>query len=77
MRDKGWKDCPSCGSIDSMKQSNSMVFKVDKFGIDLSGLSGYECSVCHDGILSSASSELLESHIKMARTNLNKTQDYC
>ncbi len=58
MKEKIWVDCPACGSSGTMvyKKNISETFRhTDYKPVTISGLDGYFCSVCGDGIYSSKS----------------------
>ncbi|TGM87894.1 type II toxin-antitoxin system MqsA family antitoxin [Leptospira licerasiae] len=54
MKEKVWKDCPSCGSRDSMQYKKKQKFTAKVHGSDetvnVTDLDGYFCSVCGEGI---------------------------
>ncbi|EIE01472.1 type II toxin-antitoxin system MqsA family antitoxin [Leptospira licerasiae] len=54
MKEKVWKDCPSCGALDSMQYRKNLKFaaKVHKSGetVYVKDLDGYFCSACSDVI---------------------------
>ena len=67
MRDKVWKNCPSCGSENSMQHSQKLVFQSKKLGIHLKNLQGYECGVCHDAIFTTAANNRVQAAISRAQ----------
>ncbi len=54
MKEKVWKNCPSCGAHDSMNYRSNLRERIEGKGykpFSVHGLDGYICSKCHDGIL--------------------------
>jgi len=67
MRDKVWKNCPSCGSENSMNRSDKLKFESKKHHIHLKNLHGYTCKVCHDGVFDTKSNNLVQAEIYRVR----------
>jgi YgiT-type zinc finger domain-containing protein len=66
MKEKIWKDCPSCGSKDSMKFKKNLKKKFNylQYGsILIEKLDGYECSNCKDVIFTKKSQSLINSKV--------------
>ncbi|WCL50684.1 hypothetical protein [Leptospira sp. GIMC2001] len=66
MKDKVWKDCPSCGSQGSMKKKLNLKtnFIVKDYGKEMvNGLEGYECNKCGDAIFSKRSQSKINATI--------------
>lgn len=64
MRQKKWKDCPSCGSMGSMKLKKGVkeTFKNKEYkAITITGLEGYFCDQCKDGIYTIKSQSKISS----------------
>jgi YgiT-type zinc finger domain-containing protein len=68
MEDRVWRDCPSCGTKNSMRRNELMTFKSPRFRLFIENLKGYECSKCHDGIYDQESSNKVEKMIKEAKS---------
>ena len=64
MKEKKWVDCPSCGSKDSMALKTNITenYHVKDYGnLKITGLDGYFCKVCKDGIYSIKSQNLIHA----------------
>jgi excisionase family DNA binding protein len=66
MKEKVWKDCPSCGSKDSMKFKKDLKEKLkylDYGNLLVEKLEGYECSKCKDVVFMKKSQSIINSKI--------------
>jgi len=66
MKEKTWKDCPSCGAKNKMKGRRNLTetFEVKDYSpIDVKGLSGQFCTSCADGFYSIASERKIKAEI--------------
>ncbi len=66
MKQKKWKDCPTCGALGSMqfKTHRKKIFESKKMpDLKVGPLSEYVCSKCHDGIYTISSSNLIEAKL--------------
>ena len=66
MKDRVWKDCPVCGSKDSMvyKENVTETYKTQSGNVKpfkVTELSGYFCKVCKDGIFTKRSSNKIRA----------------
>ena len=78
-KDKKWVDCPSCGSIGTMKFSNKKTFEVkhkELGDVKLNKLSGYFCKKCDDGFFTIKSENTIEAHLAelQARKDADKVK---
>ena len=79
-KDRVWKNCPSCGTENSMVyKSNVTETYTSKRGefepFQVTGLDGYFCKVCDDGIFTIKSSNKIEAAMThhFAPMNAKKT----
>jgi YgiT-type zinc finger domain-containing protein len=63
---KKWKDCPSCGAKNSMKNKTNISETYTSSGykpITIHSLDGYFCSVCSEGFFSLKSEKIINSRL--------------
>lgn len=66
MKEKVWKDCPSCRAHDSMGFRSNLIERIEGEGykpFSVRGLEGYICRKCNDGILTIKSENRLRVEI--------------
>ena len=66
MREKKWKNCPSCGSKNSMiyKKNLSIHYNSKNYGeIIIKNLAGYECKICKEAIFTNKADRLRQSEL--------------
>ena len=65
MREKIWRDCPTCGSKASMKRENHRrdIFVREGHRLTIKGLSGQFCGVCKEGFYDLASQRRISSEL--------------
>lgn len=66
MKEKVWKDCPSCGSKDSMvyKKNLKEKFNYLHYGnLIIEKIEGYECSECKEVIFTKKSQSIINSKV--------------
>jgi YgiT-type zinc finger domain-containing protein len=76
MKIKKWKDCPSCGSKNSMnhKKNISETYIISGYEpITIGSLDGYFCSECSEGFYSIRSEKIINS--KLAEEKAKKDSD--
>jgi Ser-tRNA(Ala) deacylase AlaX len=77
VREKMWNDCPSCGTVGSMKKKvnlkDNLIVK-DYGKISLDHLEGYECSKCHDAIFSKRSQSMINAKIAELKAKVDSNK---
>jgi len=74
MREKKWTDCPSCGSIKSMKYKRKAIesYNIKNYGkLKISGLDGYFCRKCMDGVFTKNSQKIINSKIAEFKASID------
>ncbi len=70
MRERKWKDCPSCNSIGTMKLKKNAkeTFNIKKYQpITISDLEGYFCSNCGKGIYTIKSKKKIKTLLALEK----------
>lgn len=79
MREKKWKNCPSCGSGNSMIYKKNLFIKYNNknYGeIIIKNLDGYECKVCKEAIFTNKSDRKRQSELSRQIALLETKKTY-